>query len=486
MALTAWSLWSNTPPRAPLDASSALEACGPHAPPDALPVSLPVDSSQSWRALRGVLVCFTHDLVITEVYDLGRYGELLLADRRLFGPGTGLELDDDHLHQVRLGARQRPAAAPWPLPWGLEVGGVRVGDAVVGLVGRVWSSAAGDYLIEPLGTPRVEVRNPRPQAPAPIAGELRVAAFNLENYFLTLSARGATHPAALARQTESLAAALAGLDADVIAVMEVEHDGGAALSALARALEAELARAAAGGTAADAASAAPRRYLAVAAPAPAPGAREDAIAQGFLIDPEAVEVLARTLDRDQVHERAPHALTLRHRASGAVLSVVAVHLRSKGGCPSAGDVDTGYGCWNLRRSAQSEALLRFTRELEAAHDGLGVLLLGDFNTHRFEPPLRLFDDAGWLVAADLMPAEEARSYVFFGRSAALDHALASPGLAPVVSGATYWAINADEPPLAGPGRVAAPPPGYRAGPFRSSDHDPLLVGLTLGTSGSDE
>jgi uncharacterized protein len=114
------------------------------------------------------------------------------------------------------------------------VGGVRVGDAVVGLVGRVWTSAAGGYLIEPQGAPRFEVRNPRPEAPPALPGDLRIAAFNVQNYFLTLGSRGADHPAALERQTAALVAALARLDADVIALIEVERDGdGAALQALA-------------------------------------------------------------------------------------------------------------------------------------------------------------------------------------------------------------------------------------------------------------
>lgn len=479
-ALTTWALWPSggQAPQPATPQPSAVEACGPHAPAEAVPVSLPLASSTSWRALVGVLVCFTHELTVTEVYELGRHGELLLADRRLFGRHTGLEVDDDERHTLRLGARQRPASPPWPLPWGLEVGAIRVGDAVVGLVGRVWTSPAGGYLIEPLGAPTFAVRNPRPEAPPAVGGALRIAAFNLENYFLTLGQRGADHPNALRRQTDALAAALVALDADVIAVMEVERDDGAALNALARAVNALAAAAAAEGET-------PRRFTALAEAERSRVRSGDAIRQGFLVDTETVEVLALDADVASVHERPPQALTLRHRASGAVLGVVAVHLRSKGGCPTSGDVDAGYGCWNLRRSAQADAVLRFATRLEATHDALGVLVLGDLNAHRYEPPLRLFDDAGWLIAADLGPREEARSYVFFGRSAALDHALASPALAPSVAGAAYWAINADEPPLAGYGRGAQAPPGYRPDPFRSSDHDPLVIGLDPRVAASD-
>jgi|GEM_PF-2106973 len=475
--LTVWSLWNQAPAPLPI-APFTDAACGPHAPSDAVPVSLPVEHSAQWAALDGAVVCFTHALTITEVYDLGRFGELLLADQRLYAPGTGLELADPQLHVVRLGGRERPdTPGVWPLPWGLEIGSVRVGDAVLELVGVVRGGANGEARIEPLGAPSFEVRNPRPLAAPQPAGDLRVAAFNLENYFVTLGQRGAAHPAALVRQTETLVAALAALDADVIAVMEVERDpDGSALMTLASALNAHL-EAAVGASVLP-----PRRYQALPEASTSAVRAGDAIRQGFLIDTERVQVERLTADLASVHERAPQALTLVHTQSGERVSVVAVHLRSKAGCPSSGDVDVGFGCWNLRRQQQAEALLAFAQRLER-EQGTGVLLLGDFNTHRYEPPLGVFPaDEGWLVVADLMPPEAAVSYVYFGFSAALDHALASPRLASAVAGAAYWAINADEPPAAGPGRGAAAPPGFRADPFRSSDHDPLVVGLRLGAA----
>ena len=468
------SPWSPPDPRtADSRTEAAPHACGPHAPADALGVSLPVPSTETWRDLLGALVCFTHDLTVTEVYDLGRYGELLLADRRLFGDNTGLEVDDPALHVIRLGARQRPPdEGVWPLPWGLGVGEVRVGDAVVDLIGRVWPSQAGGYLLEPEPAPVFEVRNPRPAAPEPLSGDLRIAAVNLDNFFLRLDGRGADDPAALQRQLDKLVAALSRLDADVLALMEIERDGGEALAALAAALNARLV-AEAGDRA--------RRYRALPEAGESAGRPGDAVRQGFLVDAATVELLALHADLAAVHERAPQAATLRHRDSGTVLTVIAVHLRSKSRCPRSGDIDRGFGCWNLRRTAQATALLRFAQRLARDQGDSDVLLLGDLNAHRFEPPLAVFEteEVGWSVLTDRVPAERAVSYVFFGRSAALDHALASPTLAPRVSGITYWAINADEPPLAGPGRGAVAPPGYRPDPYRSSDHDPLLVALTL-------
>jgi predicted extracellular nuclease len=95
-------------------------------------------------------------------------------------------------------------------------------------------------------------------------------------------------------------------------------------------------------------------------------------------------------------------------------------------------------------------------------------VLGDLNAYRHEAPIERFAAAGWWLAVDAMPAERAYSYVHFGLAGALDHAAADPELAPRLAGAGFWAINADEP------RGAA---ARANNPFRSSDHDPLLLGL---------
>lgn len=74
----------------------------------------------------------------------------------------------------------------------------------------------------------------------------------------------------------------------------------------------------------------------------------------------------------------------------------------------------------------------------------------------------------------------AYSYVFDGQAGYLDHALASTTLAAQVTGATDWHINADEPDLLDYDTSFKPPAQdaiYEPNAYRSSDHDPVLVGL---------
>jgi predicted extracellular nuclease len=66
---------------------------------------------------------------------------------------------------------------------------------------------------------------------------------------------------------------------------------------------------------------------------------------------------------------------------------------------------------------------------------------------------------------------------------------ASSALSAKVSGAAHWHINADETPLADYNLEfkapetncggLCPVAPYRVDPFRSSDHDPVVVGMTL-------
>jgi hypothetical protein len=111
------------------------------------------------------------------------------------------------------------------------------------------------------------------------------------------------------------------------------------------------------------------------------------------------------------------------------------------------------------------------------------LIIGDLNAYAKEDPIRALEAAGYtnLIRRDL--GDSAYSYVFQGQSGYLDHALASASLRPQVTGATEWHINADE-PVALDYKVYLKSPGqlttlYSPDPYRSSDHDPLLVGLNL-------
>ena len=69
------------------------------------------------------------------------------------------------------------------------------------------------------------------------------------------------------------------------------------------------------------------------------------------------------------------------------------------------------------------------------------------------------------------------SYVFRGQSGSLDHAMATVSMAADVTGLATWHINADEPRSMDYNQEYNPKSLYQPDPFRSSDHDPVLIGI---------
>ena len=101
-----------------------------------------------------------------------------------------------------------------------------------------------------------------------------------------------------------------------------------------------------------------------------------------------------------------------------------------------------------------------------------AVLIGDYNAHAMEDPMRYLREQGWVDATD---GDGSYSFVFDGQSGRLDHALLSPSMAAALRGAAKWHINADEPlAYAYDGRLGDAP-----GPWRSSDHDPVVLGFDL-------
>jgi hypothetical protein len=76
--------------------------------------------------------------------------------------------------------------------------------------------------------------------------------------------------------------------------------------------------------------------------------------------------------------------------------------------------------------------------------------------------------------------EGEETYVFGGLVGSLDHVLGNAAALEMVTGADVWDINADEPVGYEYGRFNANVTNlYAENPFRSSDHDPEIVGLDL-------
>ena len=100
-----------------------------------------------------------------------------------------------------------------------------------------------------------------------------------------------------------------------------------------------------------------------------------------------------------------------------------------------------------------------------------------------ETPIQALEAAGFTDLLEAFVGPDAYSYVFQGGSGYLDHGLASERITAQVTGADVWHINADEPrALEYTTEFVSESQAelfYDPGPYRSSDHDPVVIGLDL-------
>jgi predicted extracellular nuclease len=312
---------------------TTLESLGRAPLPVPVALELPL-AEEAREKFEGMLVRFPQPLTISGSENLRSYGELSLAQGgRLFVPtnGQGGTAQGNAARRIILddGSIRR---SPQPVPYLASSGTRRAGDTVQDLVG-VLSFSHGAFRVHPTQEPRFKDGNPRPTKPQAVGGTLRVASFNVENYFTTLKsqnakARGATTPEEFARKTARLVATLKTLDADVLGLIEMENNGSKAVDFLTAQLN-------------DAAGA--NTYAAVADPPG--GAGTDLIKVAILYKPAKVQpVGAASALSLGVFDRFPIAQTFRATATPrARFSVVVNHFKSKSGPPKSGDVDAGAG-----------------------------------------------------------------------------------------------------------------------------------------------
>jgi len=474
---------------------SALIACGEAAPVPVTVLSSAPSSSDGWERYENQRLRLPGPLSVIGNARLLDAGELLVSlDGRDFVgtelalPGSAAAAIESANQSSRLlldagpvnGARHRwwflPEQLSADAPW-------RVDSAVRGAEG-ILQQRDGQWRLRLLKPIASVSQAARPQTPPELDADRSIVSFNVENFFNGdglgagfPTARGAHDAAALARQRSKMVAALVALHADVLALMEVENDGFGPNSALPQLV-----------TALNAAIGAPAGDYQMVRPPESDRIGDDAITVAILYRQSRVQpVGAAALLQTELFKRGRTPLAQTFRAEATTFTVIANHFKSKGGCATAIGTDQeqadAQGCFNATRVAMAKQLLNWIGTDPTAAKSANTLIVGDLNAYGHEAPVRLLIDQGWHDLVAEMAAEPAYSYVYNGGSGRLDHALASTGFAKLVSASAHWHINADE--SAAFGYVSAGASAralrerFRPDPFRSSDHDPLLIGIKL-------
>lgn len=473
-----------------------------------------------FEPFEGMLVTYPSTLSVSEYFELARYGQVILTEGGR--PHTFTAVNTPTAagyinHQIDLATRKvilddtdnrqnRPVDTPntsyyHPVP-GLSTGNYfRGGDTITNLTGVLHWSFAGQT-----GTDAWRIRpvteaynyaftpvNTRPAVPE-VGGSLKVASFNVLNYFLTIDTtasndvgtcgpsgtqdcRGADSAQELQRQRTKMLEALSAIDADIFGFMEMENTPGVEPLA-------DIVAGLPGYT-----------YIDTGV------IGTDAIRVGIIYKTATVQpigdfaILDSSIDPRFIDTRNRPALaqTFEEIATGGRFTVVVNHLKSKGSGCGAGDDDTttGQGNCNGTRTLAAQALADWLATDPTGSGDSDVLIIGDLNSYAKEDPIVALQNAGYTDLVAAFGGTSAYGYVFDGQLGYLDHALANANLAPQVAGVAEWHINADEIPLLDynddvrdGGEAAFEEesdvlPLYEPNEFRTSDHDPVIIGLNV-------
>lgn len=500
-----------------------------------VPATLAFPRADAQReTLESMLLAPQGDYTVADNHTTNQYGEIVLATgtQRLVQPtevarpgspeaaavaadnaARAVTLDDGASTNFLSAANQSI-----PVSW-LTQGPVTVGAAATFTAPVVLDRRNDAWKFQPTtpvtgATPAADLpasfSDVRTAAPEDVGGDLRLAGFNVLNYFPTTGdqltgctyytdrdgdpvtvrggcdARGAANADDLARQQVKIVAAINGLGADVVSLEEIENSArfGKDRDAAVATLVAALNRATGKDTWAYAGS-----------PAQLP-ASEDVIRLALIYKKDRVQpVGGSTILTDSTafaNARQPLAqafapVTTKPGKGKApkpsakdTFLVIANHFKSKGsGTGADADQGDGQGASNASRVRQSEALVAFSTAMQRSAGTDKVFMLGDFNAYSQEDPVAVLDRAGY---TDLGPAQDASewSYVFDGLSGSLDHVFASPAALRTVTGVDVWNINSVESVGLEYSRYDYNVTDlYREDVRRASDHDPILVGIDL-------
>ena len=462
-------------------ADARIEILGTAPLPEPITLEAP---PRDWEALEGLRLRVSAPLTVTGNDALLRFGEVDLAfDGRLHTP-TEVAPPGDAARALRAANRARtlvlddastaenPAAIAWlPAPVSAAAP-LRAGSVLRGVQG-VLDQRWGGYRLQADAAVSEVQQAPRPAAPR-VDGAVRIAGMNLLNLFNGdgqgggfPTERGARDHEGYVRQLAKHVATITALDPAIIAAQELENDGFGPESAV--------------------------QELADALNAAQPGARWTPVASGGRIGGDqitvgllyradrvdAVGAPALVVDGPFQYGSRPVLAQSFRKGRGAVFTVASVHFKSKGGCEDAQGADRdqndGQGCFNAQRVASAEAMHAWLATDPTGSGSDRVAVLGDFNAHAMEDPMRGLRERGWVdaFAASVDGAVAPHSFVFDGQAGRLDHAMLSPSMAARLRGAAKWHVNSDESIAFG----YFGPLGRDAGPWRSSDHDPMLIGV---------
>jgi predicted extracellular nuclease len=491
-----------TEPTVNIIGSGSVQATDIRLPVASVTSNIEGDLIADLERYEGMLLRFPQTLSVTNLRNLERFGAVGLSQGGRLYQFTNSNRPDQaaySMHKSLIARRSielddgRRSSNATPIRYlnASDTAGysIRTGDTIAGITGNLrysrGSGGNGDesWRLMPTRAPQFDSVNPRPGSPS-IGGGVRVASFNVLNFFSTVDSgqsvcgpkgsdncRGADSARELDRQLAKTVTALAMMDADIVGLIELENNRSASLQMIVDALNIRIGS---------------NEYAFLNTGI----IHDDAIKTGFIYKTSTIDLvgtfalLDRSVDSrfNDARNRPALAQSFSVNATGAVLTVVVNHLKSKGSsCDADGDSNRrdGQGNCNQTRATAAVAIADWLATNPTGSSDPDYLIIGDLNAYTQEDPLTALKNAGFtnLLEAQSNPY----SFVFDSQAGALDHAVASTSLVPQVVETIEWHINADEPALLDYNLENGRDPALFNGesPYRASDHDPIIIGLDL-------
>lgn len=498
-----------------LKSVSELSVCAENqALPTAISVTLPVADLTELEAVEGMLIENNQNLIVSDLYGTGygfaNYGQFVVSSKLHFQPTEiAVPLSDAAIAAAEARpldvlliddgvAASYPSYIPFPDESGYNASNpMRIGYSVPALAG-VMHGWKNNYTVIPSN---IVIDPTAPRTAEPVIAQdanLVIVGMNVLNYFNGdglgegfPTSRGAPSYEAFVMQTDKIVSALTVMNADVIALMEIENDGfdeNSAIQSLVTALNIMQSEG--------------NEYTFINPGVSTIGT--DEISVGLLYRNQKLQAIGSTAILDSsnsplnengdvlfVDTKNRPSLIQSFSFEGDTFTLSVNHLKSKGSaCDEADEGLDGQGNCNQSRTNAAQALTEFlaTNPTGIATDK--VMILGDLNAYSQEDPMQLFYQNGFenLKYTDKATEEKPFSYSYSGFLGSLDHALSSSALTDNVLSVDAWHINSVEDSTMDyltedNGQTYSSIDNYAApDAYRSSDHDPIIVALNMGNS----
>ncbi len=393
----------------------------------------------------GQTVVFDCPMYVTNNY----YGDLTIAPRRIFA-GTNQALPRSTEYSTIVSLNNSGT---------MSLSGVsgyhRMGEMIYHLTVKVSSTTSlqyksGDFV----GNTRADL-----EAGLPDLGDYRllVCTMNLEYYLVENlgTGYGPDSEAQHQKQRTKTSTALAKIGADIYGLVEIEQ-GQSALREIAEDLTEKTGN----------------PYTFINDGGSASGSYTKS---GYVYRSDKVRPYGQLYSNNEKVQNRKKIQAFEEIETGEIFIFSLNHFKAKSGSGSGQDADQGdgQGQFNYSRTQEAKSVIQQYNRLRSQYKDNDVLIMGDLNAYGKEDPITAFTNVGFIDLHRAFHADTSYSYTFHGQAGYLDHAICNSTLRPQITGMAAYHINSDE------SDNYTYDKSNDQTMFRSSDHDPVLVGLKL-------